>query len=250
MSATSARRDGCLSDLLLDQLIAGELVGGEGDGARSHLDGCAACRTRRAELDEAVARFDSEVFVEGLAAQAVRRTRGPRFLPMLSAGVAAVAALILVVLLRPPAPDERTKGGAVTLALVVRHVDGSTERVVPGALLRPNEAIRFELTTARAGFVGVVGLDSAQVVSAYAPASGTLPALPAGRAQLLDGSVILDNTAGAERIVAVVCAKTRSIEDVAAAAKRALARAGGDPRGVGALEIDCDQSSFVFAKAR
>ena len=162
-------------------------------------------------------------------------------------------AVALVLWSRPPIDDDgaRTKGGDVTLALIVRHGDGRTERVLPGgARLRPGEAIRFELSTRRAGYVGVVGIDAARAVTAYAPATGALPALAAGRAQLLDGSVVLDETLGAERIVAAVCAAPRPIDELVAAARRALARAGGDPRRVETIGSGCDEAVFTIEKVR
>src|SRR5262249_55014045 len=91
------RDEGCLSDLALDRLLAGERV----DHAREHLLGCAACAARKAALER-----DKAAFAE------VRRRKGApiRWAPF-TAAFAAAAAVLLVVFTRPhDDPGNRTKG--------------------------------------------------------------------------------------------------------------------------------------------
>lgn len=81
----------------------------------------------------------------------------------------------------------------------------------------------------------MIAIDAAQKVTAYA-SDGAMPiAQAAGARRILDGSIVLDNTLGPERIVLVICDTPRSIEDIARDARQALARAGGNPRAMSAI---------------
>lgn len=92
--------------------------------------------------------------------------------------------------------------------------------------------------------MAVVGLDAAQAVTPYVEGerigSGT---------QVLPGAIRLDETLGAERIVALFCGDAPSPDAIVGAGRRALAKAGGDPAAVDALEVDgCVQSSVLIRK--
>src|SRR5262249_6301084 len=100
----------------------------------------------------------------------------------------------------------------------------------------------------RKGFLGIVGIDSARKVTAYAPAEGTLLAIPKGKNMLLEGSIVLDETLGPERIVAVRCATSMPIARVVEKATQALEAAGGDPVAVTAIDLGCTQTSFLIKK--
>ncbi|WP_373048629.1 hypothetical protein [Vulgatibacter sp.] len=240
--------EGCVSDLTLDRFLAGELEETpEGMQVQAHLATCSRCAGRKASFEADAERFDEEIFVQGLAAQAARKAKAPaRRIPFASimGAVAAAAAVVLVVVL--PKNEEmgyRSKGGGA-LELIARTQDGNVERVLPGDPLAPGDAIRFEVSAPEEAWVAIVGVDSAQVVTPYVQGAS----LPAGE-QVLPGSIVLDETLGAERIVAVFCDGPVATEKLVDAGKRALAAAGGDPAAVVDLAVpDCRQSSVLIRK--
>src|SRR5262245_7380166 len=108
----------CLSDLALDQLLAGEA-----DVARAeHLAGCARCRGRMEELRRASHVSDSFVM------RGVSVTRRRLWVRRASvAASVALAAMVLVVVgrprINPSADEERMKGERLTLGVYVRRGD-------------------------------------------------------------------------------------------------------------------------------
>jgi hypothetical protein len=251
------RNDACPSDLALDRLRIGELA--PTSAAAAHVDACARCAARLAALRAADAHaFADDGLVARLASDARSRARaqareGTRRLrvamPLWSGLLAAAAVLLVWVHGRPPvAPALRSKGRSA-LDLVVRRADGHVEPVVAGTLLHADESLRFIVSTDEAGYLAIVGADARQAVTAYLPATGLARPIAAGPRQVIDGSVVLDDAPGAERMIAVVCARPLPVDAVTAAARKALARANGDPRRMSALELGCRQLSFVIEKA-
>jgi hypothetical protein len=234
-----------LSDLSLDRLLAGE------PGPRwDHVNSCGRCRTRLEQLKQA-SRVPESFILDG-----IRRTR--RRLWARRAGIAstslAVAATLLLMVMRvpplPPAPEgERLKGSELSLGVYVRRGSGVVVAAQSPAAVAPGEQIRFEVTSTRPGFLGIVGLDAAGAVTPYVASGGRLRKLGAGR-QLLDGSILLDETLGAEQLIAVWCPSDRATRDVVEAARAALDRAGNDAARVGHLPVACEQATFLLQKSK
>ena len=243
-----SRPETCLSDLALDRLIAGEVE------EPTHLAGCDACRSRLAELRADADSFAGSVWIAGAARRATRAAGASRWRWWAAIAVPAVAAAAVAIWIALPrddagAPGVRTKG-SVALDVVVKRGDGTIERLGPAARVAPGEAVRFLVSTDRAGYLAILGLDAAGVVSAYLPDPGApTPAIGAGREQAQPGSIILDETAGAERFVALVCPRAMEVDALVAAARRALVAAGNDPRRVAAIDAPCATASFVIDKA-
>jgi hypothetical protein len=276
MTATphAPRPHGCLSDFALDRLLARELDGtAEEAAARAHLAGCARCAGRLAAFAAVVAPTPPAPAVTAAPparpAPALAVATAPPASPRLSvvaggprprrwmpaaAGVALAAGVAAVFALRPPADDggggTRVKGGA-TLGVWARRTTGPIDRIGDGDVVAPGDALRFEVGAARGGFAAVLALDAAGHVSVYAPADGAaMVAVAAGPAATLPGSIVADDTLGAERIVALVCAEPRPLAELRASAAAALARAGGDPRRAGELAIPCAQAAITVDKLR
>ncbi len=252
---TKQRRlsDACLSDLVLDELTLDEQP--RAASVAAHLESCVACRQRLVELGALQAALAPPPPSDALAA-ALREVAAPAAAPrvarrrwrtplLATSGMAAAAALLLLL----PAKNGsiRLKGG-FALGLVVRDSSGRTTTVLPGEQLKANNAIRFRLSSASDGYLVVLGLDAAQQVTPYAPAVGHATPLAATPELLLDGSIILDDSPGSERIVALRCERPIEVDAAVAAGKRALARAGGDPKLVGDLGLGCAQASAWFTK--
>jgi hypothetical protein len=247
VNALARRAPGCVSDLALDRLLAGELAGSdEGNLVRAHIATCDACRARHDELRADLATFEQQVSVPQLVAKTHRRIRTARRWPSVAvAGLVACAALYAVWLL-PHAPtpgDVRLKGGPA-LSVVARDARGNVRALLSGDTVAPGESVRFKITTSRGGFGYIVGLDRSQAVSPYA-----VDFAVAAGVQWLPGSIVLDETLGTERVVALVCARRTGAEPVLAAGRRALAAAGGVPEKVQALNLrDCEETAYLLRK--
>jgi hypothetical protein len=165
----------------------------------------------------------------------------------------AAAAVVFAVVLRPGAgPEERTKG-SLALAIFVKRPGGNVETVSGAGTLHPGDEMRFAVAAARPGYAVVLGLDAAPSVTLYAPyaaagAAATPIRLDRAGATTLPGSIVADATAGAERIVAVVCEAATSPEALRARALAALRAASGDPARVSSLGTGCLESSVLMRK--
>jgi hypothetical protein len=258
------RPDSCLSDLALERFLVGELNPLEPEGAgraatERHLEECATCRARRDELAAAPAQVPDELWWRGQqaarpAAAAVRARLVTR--KMVGGFVAVAAAAAVLVLVARPRPaeltaagsDTRTKGDGFAMEIVARRTDGRTVPVFDGTALRPGDAIRFVVTAADAGNVAVVGLDSAGHTSVYAPAATDAALGVAAGTHQLPGSVVLDDTPGDERFVALLCAAAPTRAALTAAGQQALAAAGGQPTRTARLDLPCRQSGVTIHK--
>jgi hypothetical protein len=223
---------------VLDRLFVGEAIAPE---AREHVKECERCVGRIGEREAAAAVFAKEAGFEVLVERSVRRTRMPVWRKVSIAGgaVAAAAALVLLLIPRERAAQNgdgvRTKGGRVSLGLVVKHLDGRIEAAVPPVRLSPGEAIEFEITARKPGFVAVYDVDH-NGSSVYAQPRR----IEAGPRQLLDGSIVLDESLGKERIFAVLCDGPIDLGAV-----KAL-----DPEQMVELPLPagCDQASVLIEK--
>src|SRR5262249_27399876 len=158
MLRSRTRPETCLSDLVLDRLIVGELAGSDAESrAREHLALCDACRSRKAALDARRAGFEDEIFVSAVALKTERAAKRSLYSSVAPVGaigaISAIAAAVLTVVLVKTEDRGaiRTKG-ALDLSVVARHLDGRTEQIFSGAPLSPGEAIRFEVSTKTAGY--------------------------------------------------------------------------------------------------
>jgi hypothetical protein len=242
------RSAGCLSDFMFDRLTANDLAGDPAEqGVRAHLASCARCRNRLTEFEAVEAPLFGNIFAQALETKP-RRNSTRWTLP----AMALAAAAALVVSARVRRNDEltattRTKG-VLSLDLVLRRPSGETTRPAQGDTVLPGDALRFEITPAHAGFVTVLGLDAAGVVSVYAPASESKIQLEPGARTVLPGSIVADRTLGPERIVALLCTQARPVDELRRAGLRALSHAGNDPQRVTTLETPCGETSFMIVK--
>lgn len=245
MTLTRSRPETCLSDLKLERVLSEEA---DAATLEPHLASCALCTARLGELRAEVA-----VLADDLTRVRPLRQR------LKTAGVVAGAlaagflafTVYLQVRVNPLESDGRLKGQGFAVALVVKGADGSIARPSPGASVRPGDAVRFQVSTVRPGFVAILGVDSAGTVSLYYPDEGEgLLQLGEGRGQLLPGSVVLDETLGAELFVALRCDAQTPRTALVEKAKRALETAGGDVAKVQALQSGCDEDRFLVTKVK
>ncbi len=263
---TPERPAGCASDLDLDELLTGDLDGQPKELAlRGHIEGCARCRARFA----AFSAVDSPPFAPppfaapaseiapAPAAATVTQRRTPRWRwPVLGflSGAAAVAVVVIVKMGTPGGlpnpPGERTKGG-LALTVFVKRAGGAVDTVTQEADLHAGDELRFALASGAPGHAVVLGLDAAPSVTIYAPsaaAASTAIPIDATGSITLPGSIVADATAGAERVVALVCAAPTAPETLRARATAALAAASGRPENVTSLGSGCLEASVLLHK--
>jgi hypothetical protein len=238
------RSERCLSNHVLDKLLAGELSGSDGDEAREHLGSCGPCSAQMEALSEEAARFRAEIPIEGEVRAVERKVRMRAVRHAAAAVLSLAAVLLLALLVIPPEPGVRTKGG-LSLEVIARHENGAIEELLPGARLSPGDSIRFRIASEEGGFLAIAGLDSAQVVSIY---HQPVRIESGAKERLLEGSIVLDQTLGPEQIAALVCPAPLDGAGVLAAGRAALDRAGGDPRRVSELDVGCEQAFFLIEK--
>ena len=239
------RPPGCASDLELEELIAGDLGGTpEEPRLRTHVDSCARCRERRSAISAVPSLAPDPAVWRPLLAStnAARRRRllGGSGL----AAVAAAAAIFTVVATQgPPPPEDRVKGPLVLTLHIKRAASGAIDVVDGEGRIGPGDEMRFALVAPAAGYAVVLGLDAKPSVTVYAPAAAT-----AGGSVVLDGSIVADATAGAERVVAILCDAPVDPETLRARAQAALTAAGGNPEAVTSLASGCREASVLLRK--
>lgn len=196
-----------IKDPLLERYLAGDLDAAAKARVEELLRESEADQQRLAEL-----RADSQAFLtqhppgQMIARFERERARALRWrLPALLAPFAAAAALLLL-FIEPPSggdrgePEFTPKG----LALVIHKKQGdSSARVEPGTVLRPGDAVRFEVKAGRRGFVAVLGRDGGGEVTVYYPYGGAESAAYEPGAPLLPTAIELDASSGREQVYAI-----------------------------------------------
>lgn len=238
----------CPSDFTLARFHQRELAGAAAQAASQHVGGCTSCGDRLGELAAPPPPVDLDgIWRRGQAAPWRARLASPF---RLGAGLIVAGTAAAAVALWPGRPDPTiTKGPPWTLSLIARSSDGSVARIAPATRLRQGDRLRFEVsTTWGSGYVTLLSLDSRGRVSLLAPLAGHALLVPGGRRTLLEGAVELDDAVGAERVLLVGCHRRLPVGLIADTTRAALARAGGDPRGVTGLGLGCHEESFWISK--
>ena len=223
--------EGCLSDLQLDELAAGELPTLEAERAAAHLRSCERCAERERSFRE-VARAFLELHPEAPARASMRaaptRARG-QFRALLVAGVvlAAVAVLFVRAERAPMLASERAKGGARLGFYVKRGA-----RVFQGAdgeRVQAGDQLRFVVNHAAGQEIAILSRDASGTASVYYPRQTRSVALDSAPATVLDAAVELDATLGPETLYGIFCSTEFEIEPL----RRALEETGTlpSPRG-------------------
>ncbi len=222
----------CPSRFTLVQHEVGDLPSAEGEALSAHLAQCAVCQQRLAELQRNRGTYESRQ-QEHLAALHARlsaeqqpaeqrparaRSRWLRLAPAVG-GLAAAAAVALYVLpdVLPGLPGSEAAPelgvsssdvqfkGTVTVQIVARR-NGRQFEVAPGVELKPEDALRFVVTSSSSGYVSVFSIDAEQRVSPFYPDSDPsrvpepMALTTAGRHEL-PGSIVLDRVSGDECFV-------------------------------------------------
>lgn len=237
---TVARNHHCPSELTLERLRQGELPGAQAAPLEAHVRACLPCRRALEEL---------EVPPPALGVAPGRW----RWWGLTALAGAAVGALIIItglVVLEPPhATTFLCKGAPWSLQVFARRPDGQVGRLEPGASVSPGDRLRFQVASCwEPGQVAILDVEAGGEISPVVPPSGATIPVAAGRTTLLDGAVELDGSLGRERILLLACRRAVAVPDLLAAARQALARAGGDPQRMGRVYPGCAEETFWINK--
>ena len=245
----------------LRRLAYGEPVA---DHVASAAATCATCRARLEGLEAEVRAFAARADVSTASVRILERldeeTARPvalggwrRVVPLLA--VAAGALLMTPLVTGPEAPAEappttRAKGGGAGLVMFVKDA-GGVRRADDGARLSAGDAIQFRYDAGGHGHLFVLSVDARGVVSPLYPdrAGPSIAVRPEG-SHVLEGSVILDDSVGPERIFAVFSDRPRGFEELQAAAQDAL-RSGASVDALSRLPVageDVEQVSVLLHK--
>lgn len=224
---------GHLSSEAIDLLLLAALPAPEANEAKQHLDGCDDCRARWQQLNEDKQRFEQFVFARTLPkvearVAAAREGFFARFKLKLLIPILGVATALAVVATMGPGTQTEDdlyvgiKGAAQpTLEVFAVRGAGGVFLVTAGVTLQPKDRIGFMVNTAGAKYLMVASRDGAGVFSVYHPfgAQQSQPVGPTKTKLELPTKVELDETLGAERVVAVLSDEPVTAQQVEAALK-------------------------------
>ncbi len=223
------RPEGCSSDLRMDRFLAGELTEAEQTAFSRHVASCGRCAGRlasisaeRARLDERAPAFLTAAAAQPLANASLSGAAPPsvwrKAAPALTI-LAAAAAVVLWVArpdraLPPVVSGETTqaKGGSRIGFYVARGEE--LELGSSGDPVFPADRLQFYYSTDSAGYLALVSVDGARVVSVYFPSGPKAELVRAGREVALPRSWILDQTLGDELVWGLFCDKAIELESV------------------------------------
>jgi hypothetical protein len=224
--------------------VIGELGDAHSARVRRHADRCEPCRRALATISAADDR-----------PPAVRRAPRPRRAVLaLSVAAPALAIALLAYRLVGP-PDLQTKGGGTLqpqLEIYARR-GGDPFRVAAGTPLRPADEIRFVVQRPGAmTHVMIASVEAGGASNLYFPYGGQQSAEIAGKGARVElpGAIVLDASAGPERVFALFSQAPLAWDQV----QRALAALGrggpGAVRGALSLTVEADaQASVLVEKA-
>jgi hypothetical protein len=211
-----------LSSFHLEAIRVGAATREEQAWAEAHSQACERCATLAGDLE----RFRQEFAAGRLARPPRTAPAAPPRWPARRWAVVAVlgplaAAAGFALIARSPrklaAPDQEPtvleKGGP-SLGIVVRR----GERIFParsGAPVRPRDQIRFVLRGVKQRYLLIASVDGSGRANVYVPYSGkeSAPVTPADRLEI-EGSIVLDEQPGPERIFALLSRTPLTAETV------------------------------------
>jgi hypothetical protein len=211
----------CISDLVFDEWLSGELDHALKPGLEAHLSGCERCSQRRDQLLD-----QRDAFLERLPSwDSLAARRGgqkarewnlswQRPGPWAVLACAACIALAFVIPRALPSAGVRTKGGP-RIGFYVKRGE-QVVRGMSGEKVHKGEQLRFTYSSDAATHLGLIYHD-ASAATTYYPLDAHAAAVKPGRDVALDFAVELDAELGVERVVALFCDDPIALEPVRAA---------------------------------
>ncbi len=241
-----------------------EVSGERAQALRLRLADCEHCQSR---LQSMVAEseafnasvnpgFESAAVLQKLEASEAQSTTPwwakltKPWMPVLVAAVALFAIVPLTQVDPDPEPGVRIKGGGVGLSMFVKDLDG-VQPGHDGMHLSAGDQIQFRYNADEHDYLFIISVDARGTISSLYPeeTEQSIRVLPQG-AHVLQGSIILDEAVGPERIYAVFSAEPVSFGEIDAAVKAGLADNGSvvDLKALPLQTQDVAQSSILIVK--
>jgi len=247
----SLKREGCLSDLALDLLVADRAA-----PRPAHLTACAECSARLASFVESSDR--DAVRALAIARRAASVVEKPRFAlrwPAFAAAGASLAALLVVVAptfddARTVAPvvDDGVRSKGVGLEVFVRR-EGAVRAASSSDRFREGDALRLKVTAPSRAYVLVVGVTDSGAVTVYHPFGGEASASTDGGVGLLPGSLVLDGAKETETLLVVASDAAVRVADLESALVREGLRSGQvDAARLRAIDVPGEKATFVVRR--
>jgi hypothetical protein len=214
--------EACLSDLVLDRWLTGELPADQTERATAHVASCLSCRARREELArdrEAFALAPPRLLLPvSLSETAKRRSSRGWVLGAVAALAVAAGVAFLWMELREGAPGTgsdrvASKGGGFELVGVVEHA-GHQTRARSGDRVSPGDRVQLAYSTTTSTYLYVVGVDGTRRANSYFPEGDAPSRVEPGTEVELPFSLVIDETPGAESFYGVACAEARTKTEV------------------------------------
>lgn len=228
---------------------------------RAHLDACGRCAARLEEMKRQGDEFLQYVFpatVEKVEQAAEKGARRFSWFQLFAPASAAVAALALLLMVRPVSEDAcpitadgtciKGKGG---LGLSVFLNGAAGARVArEGEAVAANAAMRFRVRPSEPCHLWIVSVDSGGQVSRLFPTAGDGGAMVATQLDV-PGGALLDGKSGPERVIAICTPAPMYYAAVERIVQTSMAR--GEPavrgnRDIGGLPEETGQASVLLEK--
>lgn len=213
------------------------------EGTSAHLAGCASCREHvdslRREITDFVKRQPFELF----EAKLQRRRHQPTLSRLRLILPWVVAALLAVVWVanRPP-ENVLPKGSENPFRVFVRRGNGQVFPVTVADAIKAGDTLKFSFEAPREGHLLLFDLDGRERATVAYPFEGTHSvSIPAG-AQILDGSVEVDDAPGPEWLVAVFSPQPFDAATLAAQLKGQSSRSE--------LQLKCQQCRWYALRLK
>lgn len=213
-----------------------EVSGPEASTLQARLHSCPECQSRLHSLEAEAAAFAEQVNVGVQSAEILQRlSRAPEprspwawlrqpWVPGLLAAAAALLFLLPMTLSpETTGPSTRLKGGGgVALTMYVKD-DSGVHPGPDGTRLTEGDQIQFRYAAAGHPYLFVISVDARGVVSALYPEVPTQSIkVQTEGTHVLDGSVILDDSVGPERIYAIFSSAPVAFSNIDAAVQSGL----------------------------
>jgi hypothetical protein len=250
----------CPREYALLRWKTGELPPAEVEQLEHHLTDCAQCREALEELEANRAAFQPnrqrnlQQVLGRLDQQAPAKQTRPRGwwsrgrLVGLSAALGTAAAAVVVLVVTRTDPSPAGYKGALGVQIVARR-GGEQFFVEPGGAVQAGDALRFVVTTGRAGHLTVFSIDGRGTLSAFYPRGpGPTPLrLDRPGRHALAGSIVLDDAPGPERLYFVFSERIYDREAIQRRVARQPARGRVTAASIG---LEGQLQLFVLSKER
>lgn len=242
-----------LSALSIARMLLGSVSDEEAKETATHVEVCIPCHAEIEAARQSQKRFLAQVFprtLPALESQIVsahrwRRWLGPLGLASAAGVLAAVVALVVAVPARHTEEPEIQAKGSGALQIFGRRGD-RVLAVEDGAILRPGDQLRFAVQSPGNSSVLIASVDGRGEASVYYPS--TPLARDGGLESILEGSIVLDDAPGPERIFALFSDRALDIAEVKKQLDAVAAGGASAIRSTRRLPVPLVQASVFFEK--